>query len=369
MAYNKIVCIDDLEKHAARVLPKIAWDYYRSGANAEVTLAENKEAFLRYQIHPRMLRGAGTPSLGTSIQGQHISMPICVAPTAMQCMAHPDGESATARAAASAGTCMCVSTLGTISLEDVAATGPGLRWFQLYVYSDKQRTLDLVRRAEGSGYRAIALTVDTPKLGNRYADERNKFSLPPHLKLANFMDRDKQNSELQGKSGSSLSEYFASIVDANISWDFVDWLKSITSLPIIIKGIHTGEDALLAVQHGADGIWVSNHGARQLDTVPATIDMLYEVVQCVDPAETEIYVDGGIRYGTDVLVALALGARAVFVGRPALWGLSYDGERGVSLALQLLRRELELALTLSGCGDVKTVPRGLVNRKYYVSKL
>ena len=367
MAYEQIVCINDLEKHAVRVLPKMVWDYYRSGANDEVTLADNKDAFLRYQIYPRVLRSVGTPSLSTSVQGEHISMPICVAPTAMHCMAHPDGERATARAAASAGTCMCLSTLSTVSLEDVAATGPGLKWFQLYVYSDKQATLDLVRRAESSGYKAIALTVDTPRLGNRYADERNNFSLPPHLKLANFADRDE--SKLQGVSGSSLREYFASILENNVGWEIVDWLKSVTSLPLIIKGIHTGEDAVLAVAHGADGIWVSNHGARQLDTAPATIDILCEVARCVDPAKTEIYLDGGIRYGTDVLVALALGARAVFVGRPALWGLSYDGERGVALALQLLRRELELALVLSGCGDVRSVPREIIKRKLYESKL
>ena len=367
MAYKQIVCLNDLENHATRVLPKMVLDYYRSGANEEVSLAENKEAFLRYQIYPRMLQNVKTPSLSTSIQGQQISMPICLAPTAMHCMAHPDGEKATARAAASVGTCMCLSTLSTVSLEDVAATGPGLRWFQLYVYSDRQATLDLVRRAESSGYQAIALTVDTPILGNRYADERNKFSLPPHLKLANFTHEEK--SKLQATSGSSLSEYFASILAANTGWDIVKWLKSVTFLPIIIKGIHTGEDAQLAVEHGADGIWVSNHGARQLDTVPSTIDMLSEVVRCVDPSQIEIYMDGGIRYGTDVLVALAVGARAVFIGRPVLWALSYDGEKGVSLVLELLRKELELALILSGCKDVTSIPKEITKRKCYVSKL
>ena len=369
MSDNQIVRLKDLEKHASRVLPKMAWDYYKSGANAEVTLAENESAFLRYQLYPRMLRSVGTPSLSTSIQGHPISMPICIAPTAMHCLAHPDGEKATARAAAAAGTCMCVSTISTVSLEDVAAVGTGLKWFQLYVYSDMEVTRQIIKRVERCGYKAIAVTVDAPLLGMRYADERNKFVLPPHLKFGNFVSQDKHISELDSNSGSGLSAYFADLLDTNSGWEIIDWLKSVTSLPIIIKGIHTGEDALLAVEHGVEGIWVSNHGARQLDTVPASIDMLHEIVQYVDPRKVEIYVDGGVRYGTDVLVGLALGARAVFVGRPALWGLSYAGEEGVSLMLRLLRKELLLALTLSGCKDVHSIPKELVRRKSYFSKL
>ena len=352
---NRIVCLADLQRHAIKTLPKMVWDYYRSGANAEITLAENELAFQRYHILPRVLRSVGTVSLATSIQGHAISMPICVAPTAMHCMAHPDGEKATARAAMTLDTCMCLSTLSTTSLEDVARVDPankGIRWFQLYIYTDRDATLQLVRRAEQNNYRALAVTVDAPPLGMRYSDERNKFSLPPHLTLANFDSKDLEKAKVKGKLGSGLSEYFSSLLDDSLSWDSIEWLKSITSLPIIVKGIQTAEDAVLAVEHGVDGIWVSNHGARQLDTVPATIDILYEVVQAVDPKHTEIYMDGGVHYGTDVLKALALGARAVFVGRPALWGLAYDGEKGVVLMLELLRKELEMAMKLSGCKDV-----------------
>ncbi|KAI6646591.1 Hydroxyacid oxidase 1-like [Oopsacas minuta] len=365
MSYNQIVCLGDLEKHASRVLPKMAWDYYSSGANGEVTLTENTNAFQTYQIYPHILRSVGTPSLFTSVQGHSISMPICIAPTAFHCMAHPQGEKATARAAASAGICMCLSTLSNTALEDVAAIGNGLRWFQLYIHTDRQATLQLVRRAEKCGYKAIALTVDAPLLGNRYADEKNDFSIPSHLKCPHLVNLDK----IKVKTGSKLSMYFATLLENNSSWEVVHWLKSITSLPIIIKGIHRGEDALLAVEHGADGIWVSNHGARQLDSVPASIDMLYEIVQYVDPDKVEIYFDGGVRYGTDVLIALALGARSVFVGRPAIWGLSYGGEEGVTLMLELLRKELILALTLSGCKDVHSLPKGIVKRKSYLSKL
>ena len=215
MSDSQIVRLKDLEKHASRVLPKMAWDYYKSGANAEVTLAENESAFLRYQLYPRMLRSVGTPSLSTSIQGHPISMPICIAPTAMHCLAHPDGEKATARAAAAAGTCMCVSTISTVSLEDVAAVGTGLKWFQLYVYSDMEVTRQIIKRVERCGYKAIAVTVDAPLLGMRYADERNKFVLPPHLKFGNFVSQDKHISELDSNSGSGLSAYFADLLDTN----------------------------------------------------------------------------------------------------------------------------------------------------------
>ena len=366
MSLSQIVCLKDLEKHASRVLPKMAWDYYRSGADAEVTLAENENAFLRYRLYPRILRSVDMPSLSTTIQGHPISMPICISPSAAHCLAHPDGEKATARAAASAGTCMCLSTHSTVSLEDVAAVGTGLKWFQLYVCSDVNITLRLIKRVEKCGYKAIVVTVDTPLIGLKYSDVRNKFALPSHLNLANFVNEDMQKLP---DAGSGPSGYYANLIDPNSNWEILDWLKSVTSLPIILKGIQTGEDALLAVKHGAEGIWVSNHGARQLDTVPASIDMLYEIVQHVNSRKVEIYMDGGVRYGTNVLVALALGARAVFVGRPALWGLSYAGEEGVSMMLELLRKELSLALTLSGSKDVHSVSKELVRRESYLSKL
>ena len=369
MSSYRVVCLKDLEQYASKTLPKMVWDYYRSGADAEITLAENELAFQRYHILPRVLRSVGTVSLATSIQGHAISMPICVAPTGMHCMAHPDGEKATARAALKLYTCMCLSTMSTTSLENVARvdlSNRGLMWFQLYVLTDRKITQRLIKSAEENGYKALVIAVDVVFLGNRYADERNCFSLPTHLKLANFKEEDFMRTDT-ASAGSHLTALFVNSIDHALGWEIIEWLKSITSLPIIVKGIQTAEDAVLAVEHGVDGIWVSNHGARQLDTVPATIDILYEVVQAVDPKHTEIYMDGGVRYGTDVLKALALGARAVFVGRPALWGLAYDGEKGVVLMLELLRKELELAMALSGCKNVLHIPKKIISRKQIVT--
>ena len=364
----RVVCLKDLEQYASKTLPKMVWDYYRSGANAEITLAENELAFQRYHILPRVLRSVGTVSLSTSIQGHAISMPICVAPTAMHCMAHPDGEKATARAAMKLGTCMCLSTLSTTSLEDVARVDPankGLRWFLMYIMHDRKLTYNLIKSAEDNGYKALVLLVDSPYFGKVYSNERNSLSLPTHLKLANLKEEDFK--ETKTASPRYKGDPLEKLIDHALGWEIIEWLNSITSLPIIVKGIQTAEDAVLAVEHGVDGIWVSNHGARQLDTVPATIDILYEVVQAVDPKHTEIYMDGGVRYGTDVLKALALGARAVFVGRPALWGLAYDGEKGVVLMLELLRKELELAMALSGCKNVLHIPKKIISRKQIVT--
>ena len=354
--------VSDFQEKAKSILPKQVYDYYASGATDEESLRENCNAFSRLVLKWRCLRGVTDINLCTTVQGVAIRSPICVAPTAMQRMASPDGEVAMARACARSGTIMTLSTWATSSIEEVAAgAGPdSLRWFQLYIYKDRDITRKLVERAEQWGYKAIALTVDAPRLGIRYADGRNKFSLPPHLTLANFSSGGDHATGVKGSSQSGLAEYVASLIDRSLCWDDIDWLKSITSLPIIVKGVMSAEDAREALRHDVAGIWVSNHGARQLDTTPATIEVLPEVVRAVDK-RVEVYVDGGVRTGTDVLKALALGARAVFVGRPALWGLACDREVGVQQVLRVLNLELEVAMALCGCVSVQDVPRSIIS--------
>eukprot|EP00117_Sycon_ciliatum_P048366 scpid76147/ scgid34442/ Hydroxyacid oxidase 1; Glycolate oxidase len=355
--------VAEFEEHAKVVLPKQAYDYYSSGATNEVSLRENCQAFSRLLLRWRCLRGITNADLRTTVQGDAISSPICVAPTAMQRMACPDGEVAMARACARSKTVMTLSTWATSSIEQVAAASAGdpasLRWFQLYIYSDREITRRLAERAERCGYKAIAVTVDTPRLGIRYADMENKFTLPRHLTLANFDTSGAHASGVKGSSQSGLAEYVASLIDRSLCWDDIDWLKSITKLPIIVKGVMNAEDATEALRRGVSGIWVSNHGARQLDSTAATIEVLPEVVHAVN-GRVEVYVDGGVRNGGDVLKALALGARAVFVGRPALWGLACNGEAGVCQVLELLNKELELSMALCGCPSVLDVPESIV---------
>ncbi|MCO5613000.1 hypothetical protein L7F22_067273 [Adiantum nelumboides] len=288
-------------------------------------------------------------------------MPIMVAPTAMQKLAHPEGELATARAVASAGTIMTLSSWATSSVEEVASTGSAVRFFQLYVMKDRNVVTQLVRRAERARFKAIVLTVDTPRLGRREADIRNRFALPPHLTLKNFEGLELGKMERTSKSESGLASYTANQVDRSLSWKDLKWLQTITSLPILVKGILTAEDTKMALQYAA-GIIVSNHGARQLDYVPATINVLEEVVAAAE-GKVPVFLDGGIRRGTDVLKALALGASGVFVGRPVVFSLAVDGEAGVKKMLDMLRDELELAMSLAGCTSLKDITRAHIKTK------
>ncbi|GFS94666.1 hydroxyacid oxidase 1 [Nephila pilipes] len=366
---SDFICVEDFEKYALQTLPRNAADYYRSGANEEQTLQENREAFKRLRFRPRFLRDVSKRRLNTTILGHNISFPVCVAPSAMHRMAHPDGEVATAKGAAAEGVVMTLSTLSTTSLEDVAKAAPeAIRWLQLYIYTDRDSTKEFITRAEKAGFSAIVLTVDAPIFGHRFADSRNKFSLPPHLRLGNFPEPEKSSVASTSKAVSGLNTYAESMFDASISWKDIDWLKKITSLPIILKGILTAEDALLAVEHEVAGIVVSNHGARQLDGVPATIEVLPEIVRAV-AGRCEVYLDGGVRNGTDVLKALALGAKTVFVGRPILWGLVHSGESGVRRILQILKEEFDTAMALSGCSTIEDIKPSLVVRQESYSRL
>jgi 4-hydroxymandelate oxidase len=349
------ITVQDFEDVARDRMPRMGFDYYAGGAGDEWTLAENRRAFDRWVIRPRVLVDVTSVDLRTTVLQGEWPFPIGLAPTALQRLADPDGELATARAAASLGALMVLSTIASSSMEEVAAaSGEGPRWFQLYVHRDRGLTADLVERARIAGYAAVVLTVDAPVLGRRHRDERNRFSLPDGVTLANL-----EGSRLPDGSGSGLFAYFASELDSSLTWKDVEWVRGLSPLPVLIKGVLTSEDALLAVEAGAAGVVVSNHGGRQLDGVPASLDALPEVVEAVG-GRAEVLMDGGVRRGADVLKALALGARAVLVGRPYLWGLAAGGESGVRAVLELLRDELALAMRLAGRATVGDVERSAV---------
>ncbi|CAI0548486.1 unnamed protein product [Linum tenue] len=351
---EEITNVMEYEEIARQKLPKMVYDYYASGAEDQWTLKENRNAFSRILFRPRILVDVSNIDMTTTVLGFKISMPIMIAPTAMQKMAHPDGENATARAASAADTIMTLSSWATSSVEEVASTGPGIRFFQLYVYKDRNVVAQLVRRAERAGFKAIALTVDTPRLGRREADIKNRTC--KICKLHSVLLSQLCFFSPPQTSDSGLASYVAGQVDRTLSWKDVKWLQTITSLPILVKGVLTAEDAKLAVQNGAAGIIVSNHGARQLDYVPATITALEEVVKAAQ-GRVPVFLDGGVRRGTDVFKALALGASGVFIGRPVLFSLAADGEAGVRKVLQMLRDELELTMALSGCTSLKEITR------------
>ncbi len=336
------VNVSEYEALAQARMEPVAWDFYAGGSNDEVTLRANRTAFERIRLRPRILVDVNVCDLRTTVLGTPVSLPILIAPTAYHSLAHPEGECETASAAGEAGTLMIASTTSNRSLEEIATAAKGPLWFQLYTYGGLEYSAVLVKRAEAAGYRAIVLTVDVPRLSRRERDIRNNFDLPSHLLAGNFVGVDVTDSRF-----------------LPLTWESLAWLRSLTSLPIVLKGILTAEDAKLAVEHGVEGIVVSNHGGRQLDTTLPSIEALPEVVEAV-AGRCEVYMDSGIRRGTDVLKALALGARAVLVGRPILWGLAVNGAAGARHVLELLRDELDLAMVLSGRPTIASIDRSLV---------
>jgi isopentenyl diphosphate isomerase/L-lactate dehydrogenase-like FMN-dependent dehydrogenase len=330
---GELLNVSDYERAAEERLDPASFGYFAGGANDEWTLRENVAAFGRWVLRPRMLVDVSARKLATTVLGTEVSFPVLVAPMAFQGLAHPDGEQAMARGAAAAGTVMCLSTLSTVSLEEAAGAAPGgARWFQLYWGPDRSQTQGLAERAVAAGYSAIVVTVDLPEVGRRERDLRTGFETP-----------------------ASLSD----VTDNSLTWRDLEWLRAHTPLQILVKGILTAEDAVLATEAGVDGIVVSNHGGRQLDGVAASLDALPEVVEAAGD-RVELLLDGGVRRGTDVVKALALGARAVLVGRAALYGLAVDGADGVERVLGLLREEVELALALCGCPSPEDVTRAHV---------
>jgi 4-hydroxymandelate oxidase len=330
------VIVDDYERVARGNLPAQLYDYIAGGAGDERTLRENRRAFGRWTLRPRVLRGVGDPDPTTTILGTPISFPALVAPWAYQSMAHPDAEPGTARAAAGAGTIMVVSTTAADVLEDVAAAGSGRTWWQLYVFEDHGVTTEILRRVVAAGYGAICWTVDFPANGLRHRDTRSGFEMP---------------------MGLSTSEF---VYDSSLTWDDLGWIRTAApGVPLLVKGILTAEDAELAVQAGVDGIVVSNHGGRQLDGAPPGLSALPEVVAQV-AGRVPVLMDGGVRRGTDILKALALGAAAALVGRPMAWALAAEGEPGVTGALEILLEEFVNAMALTGCRTVDEIGHALI---------
>lgn len=406
--------ITELEALAYERMDKQTRDYYNEGADSGTTLAENLSAYQKYRIRPRVLRDISQIDTTTQVFGHTNSVPFGVAPTAMQRLAHSDGEIATARACRSKGIVMGLSSFSTSTLEDVAeASGPNPHVLQLYLFEEREHSRKLINRAKKAGYKAVLLTVDTPMLGRRNLEIRNQFKLPSHLSIANFAEQDEDTDsavsntsdgkktalgpgkkstpkantkERRDSSAGRLDQdgkkrvppsgpitFHTHAANPTLCWEeSIPWLKKVCApMEVWIKGIATSEDALLAVHHGVDGIIVSNHGGRQLNGALATLDALPEVVAAVQ-RKVPVHVDGGIRHGTDIFKALALGADFCWVGRPVLWGLAYKGEQGVELCLKLLMDEFRLCMGLAGVTSVKEITKEYlcrIDRDGFASRL
>jgi len=335
MPEQRPVTLDEWEAAARAILPPGVFHYIAGGAGGERTLAANDAAFDRWTIWPSMLRRSGAPDPSTSVLGTPFAFPVGVAPWAFQWQVHADGEPGTARAAAALGAPMCVSSTVLDGLEDIAASEAAL-WWQLYIWRDRDATADLLRRAERAGFRALVWTVDVPALGRRHRDTRTGFALPI------------------GPAGTPQE------FEPNLSWDDLAWIRAqAPSLPVVVKGILRADDARAAIDHGADAVVVSNHGGRQLDRAAASLDALPGVVDAAQ-GRVPVLVDGGIRDGADVLIALALGAAAVLVGRPTAWGLAVGGQAGVEEVLTFLRDGFISAMANAGCRTVGDITRDLV---------
>jgi 4-hydroxymandelate oxidase len=348
----------ELEQLARERLSSMAYDYYASGARDEHTLRENVAAWSRWPLHYRVLADVAARDTSTTVLGARVSMPVLVAPTAFHKLACPEGEIATACAAARARTVMVLSSLSNTAVEEVCAAAKGSVWFQLYVYKDRGATAALVARAEAAGAKSIVVTVDAPLLGRRERDVRNRFHLPPGLLVENMTAAGHgEVGHSEGESG--LAAYVAEKLDPSLGWKDIAWLRALTKLPVLVKGLVRPDDALRALDAGVHGVVVSNHGGRQLDGAPSTASVLGPIADAVQ-GRLEVLVDGGVRRGTDVLRALCLGARAVLVGRPILWGLAVAGEEGALGVLETLRGELDHAMALAGCARVADATRDLV---------
>jgi 4-hydroxymandelate oxidase len=340
------------------MLPVLFGSYGEPGWEANT---RNLDGFERIQLCPRVLVDVSKLDLATTVLGQPIALPVVTAPTGLHMRFHPEGEPATAQGTAAAGSLMVLSTAAGYSIEEMAELDAGPRWFQLYCFQDRDLTAELVRRAARSGYGAIVVTVDNPGVRNLERDHRHAFSWHGSG-VVTAMDPERILRHFHGLEGPGIptSETFHECFATALDWEYFDWLRSLTSLPFVVKGIQTAADAALAVEHGAEGIVVSNHGGHALHDCRASIDVLPEVIDVVD-GRIEVYMDGGIRRGIDVLKCLALGARAVWIGRVYLFGLSVGGAAGVEHVYEILRRELEVAMRYCGVADVKNVPRSFVD--------
>ncbi|MGH2790910.1 MAG: alpha-hydroxy acid oxidase [Actinomycetota bacterium] len=352
MDLERILNLNEFEEPARANMAPFAFDYFVGGASDEVTLRANIDAFGRFALRPRVFVDVSSIDPATTMLGAPVSIPVAFAPTALHKLAHPDGEIASTLACNDAGALMCLSTLSSVSIEDVAEASTGPRWFQLYVHKERDVATDLVQRAVASGYSAIVVTVDLPVPGYREREYRQDFTTPDDARPVNF---DNTMTEEE------FNHYLVGLQDQALTWDDLEWMREAAGgVPLVLKGILTAEDAVLAVEHGVEGIMVSNHGGRQLDRAPAALDVLEEVAQAVGD-RAEVYLDGGVRRGADVLIALGLGARAVFIGRPLLYALATAGEAGVGRALELMRTEIENSMALLGTPTIADIHRSHVS--------
>jgi isopentenyl diphosphate isomerase/L-lactate dehydrogenase-like FMN-dependent dehydrogenase len=350
---DQLLNVQDYQNLARSQLNRSTYEHFANGSDDQITLAENQAYYAKIKLLPRVF--VDVSHIDTKISllngSQAINFPVMIAPISSQNLLNPDGEKATARAAASLGTIMCTSTLSATRLEQIVSQPDvsNALWYQLYILRDRQFTKQLIQKVESAGYKALVVTVDAPLPGNRESEHRNKSNLPEGVTLGNLL-QDLKNLEFEKDNDMQI--------DASLTWDDLDWLHSITKLPILVKGILTPYDALLALKKGCSGIIISNHGARQIDTAISTIEALPAIVKALRMATNtqdlpiDVYVDGGIRRGTDVLKALCLGAKAVFVGRPIAWGLAANGEQGVKDVLSILKKEFELACMLCGITSI-----------------
>ncbi|MED4753210.1 alpha-hydroxy-acid oxidizing protein [Brevibacillus choshinensis] len=358
------ISIEDWEQKARELLPDGPFDYIAGGSGAEETLAANRSAFSKWAIVPRMLRDVSERSLCIELFGQQLKTPVMLAPVGMQAIANPEGELATARAAAAAGVPMVVSTVSAHTLEQIAETmGDAPRWFQLYWSNDREVCASMVKRAEAAGYSAIVLTVDTVMLGWKRRDFRNGYSpLREGKGLANYISDPVFCSRLsEVNAENAVEEVLRNIYHPTLNWDDIDYLRQHTSLPILVKGILHPDDAIIAVERGVDGIIVSNHGGRQLDGAISTLDALPGIAEAVE-GRIPVLLDSGVRTGADVVKAIALGATAVLIGRPFMFGLAVAGEQGVASVLDTLLNELGVSVALSGCNSVGDLNQSILVR-------
>jgi 4-hydroxymandelate oxidase len=354
-----LISLADYERAAEGLMDPGAHGYAFGGAGDEITLADNLASWSRLALRPRVLVGVGRRDPSVTLLGKRRPHPLIVAPMAFQRLAHPDGEIATAQGAAATDTIMCLSTLATTGVEELAAAVPEVpRWFQLYVFADRGVTRELVAVAEQQGYEALVVTVDLPVFGVRERELRAGRSASAELV---------KSAAAAGARGAMTPADFAGLVDPDLSWSDIEQLAAGSSLPVVVKGVLRPEDARLAADHGASALVVSNHGGRQLDTVLAGADALAPIVEEIGD-RLEVLVDGGIRRGTDVVKALALGAHAVMVGRPILWGLAVDGADGARTVIETLLRELDLALALSGAPNAADLDRSFVCAAPWVAR-
>jgi isopentenyl diphosphate isomerase/L-lactate dehydrogenase-like FMN-dependent dehydrogenase len=349
---ERILNLSEFEGPARENMAPYAFAYFAGGASDEVTLRGNIEAFGRFALRPRVFVDVSSIDPATTMLGVRVSIPVAFAPTALHKLAHPDGEIASALACNGAGALMCLSTLSSVSIEDVAQVSTGPRWFQLYVHKERSVAIDLVQRAVASGYSAIVVTADLPVPGYREREYRHDLTIPDDARPVNFGNTATEEE---------FNHYLVGLHDQSLTWDDLGWMREAAGdVPLVLKGILTAEDAILAVEHGVAGIIVSNHGGRQLDRSPAAIDVLEEIVQAVGD-RAEVYLDGGVRRGADVLIALGLGARAVFLGRPLLYALATAGEAGVGRAFELIRAEIENSMALLGTATLGDIHRSHVS--------